>query len=117
MQNVLTGDLLGTAHTIHSIQKLHQESMQELGKWQVNFSVEIIPSTMSIKVTASKPNGKGIIRTIDFSDVEYYSNDPDSLVQMAVEDAYNALIKQELINELGPLLTRAITNSVKMKNK
>lgn len=118
MEDLTRGsDIAALSTSLTNTQRLLREAADIVGRWQVNFDVEIVPQTMSIKIVARKANGAGIIKTIEFGDIEYYSTDPDTLVQMIVADVYDVLLRQELTNELAPTLTRAIANCMRMKSK
>lgn len=118
MEDLTRGsDIASLSTSLANTQRLLREAVDIVGRWQITFDVELIPHTMSIKVVARKSNGAGVIKTIEFGDIEYYSADPDTLVQIIVEEVYSVLLKQEITKELAPKLKMAVTNCMRMKSK
>lgn len=110
-------DIAALSTALANTQRLLREANALLGKWKISFEVELIPQSMSIKIYAKKSNGAGVIKTVEFGDIEYYSNDVETLVQIVIEEVYVALLKQDLTQELAGPLARAVTNCMRMKDK
>jgi len=106
------GDNVTMMQTINSLKKLLADARLGQSRWQVTFEVSVVQPVRDIKIVAKKLDGSGVIKTVSYQDVLYYKDDPSTLLQIIIEQMYVALIKQELINELGPKLTQAIRNCI-----
>ena len=89
----------------------------DLAKWKVEVAVEVVISSLQLKITAKKPNGQGFIKTFNREDVAYYSNDPDSLIQELVDVIFENLLKQQIKDEITRPVTQAIKNIDKIMGK
>lgn len=111
-------DLTGAMTVIKAQTDLLTAAIKDNSHWKIEFAVEMNPQTLDIRVTAMKPHGGGgVAKTLLKEDVLYYQNDPSSLIESVAEEIYVALLKDQIKNELGPQLTRAINVVAHIENK
>lgn len=87
-----------------------QEAMSDLGKWKIDFKFEIMPTNFDFRVTMNKGNGAGFIRTFTVQEVLYYKDDPQSFIVMIAELAFVKLLKEVIINDITPSVSKAVVN-------
>lgn len=112
------GELTDALTTIRVQTDRMLQMAEDLKKWKVEWTVEIVPSTFEIKVTAMKPfGGGGVIKTISKEDALYYQNDPNSLADSVAEEVFDAILKDVFRKELRDKLSRALLVASKMDEK
>jgi hypothetical protein len=110
-----SSDVVSHDYIVETLQKRLKAAEALVGKWNVTYDVAINGINKTISVNAHKSNGSGFIWTISKEDADYYADDPSTLIQMIVQEVYERLIKQELTNDLTPLLIRAVRNAAKLQ--
>lgn len=109
-------DLMAAENTINALQNQLTASKVLLQKYHLNFEVELKPD-FSVRVRVTRLDGKGFIKTIPVEDIQYYSSDIETLINQIVDDTVDNLVKIQIKNDLSPVLTRAIRNSLKVLDK
>ena len=103
--------------TIKNLTDNLNEAQKNISKWMINFDVEINISTLDIRISAIKPNGGGVIKTLLKDEVMYNSVDISGLTNSIVDEIYSVLLKEQMYNQLHDKLLKASLNVCKMKDK
>ena len=112
------GDATATQATLRILTQQLKQAQEVLSRWKVDFTVEVDGATLDIRVTALKPyGGGGVIKTIQKSTVLYYSDDRASLIQSVVQEIFEALLRDELVEALNVPLTSAVQTVLQVNNK
>lgn len=103
-------DMVSAMGTIKNQGEKLTAALAELAKWQIAISVEVVPETLDLRITARKGAKLGFISTIPKDEVVYFSQDADALIDNILTDVYEKLLKEQLRNEHTDVLSKAIKN-------
>jgi hypothetical protein len=96
--------------------RLQTEKLKELqlllSQWQIEFDVTVSMEPIAIEIRAIKPHGgKGLIKTISYDDILYYSQDVQGMVEVITQDIIDALLKPQIKEALASKVSKAVANS------
>jgi hypothetical protein len=111
---VRASDITDAMTTIRVQKDKLVEALNELSKWKIEAHVEVVPSTLELKVTVQKLNGQGFIKTFTKEQALYYKDDPATLVTTVVMLIEQQLITPTLVEELTPQVSAALKNITKI---
>lgn len=109
MHDLVRASDLADAHQklIVAAEKI-KEASADLGKWKIDFKFDIMPTNFDLRVTMSKDNGAGFIRTFNVQEVLYYKDDPRAFVLMLAEMAFVKLLRDVIANEISAPVTKSL---------
>lgn len=102
------GDLTDAHHKLTVLSQRIAEASIELGKWQIHFKFEIIPVTFDFRVTMTKENGAGVIKTFTLSDIMYFKDDPQAIVDSVLHTAFDSLLKPIILEQIASPIAKSI---------
>ena len=112
-----SSDVTSNEYIIGVLKENLQEAQKQALKWGIVFEVKIetVPA-FCINIMA-KNGKKAFVKHVSLSDVQYYADDPNALVNEVAEATYNALLKDMIREELRDPLKKAIINCNRMSTK
>jgi hypothetical protein len=107
------------AVTIGALNTKLAEANADLNKWKINILADVVstPNGFGVKLNVFNGNEQGFIKTIDTADVLYFADDPSVLINQIVEDVHEHLLKNQIKNTIGALVTRALRNAKTRQDK
>lgn len=114
---IRASDLTEAMTTLKAMSNKLIAAVEDVNQWKVEITYEVVPSTLDFKINVKKGNGNGFIKTIKFEDIQYYSNDPDSLTELLINDIINNLYKPQLRQMIQAPMTRSVKNICLMSGK
>lgn len=109
-----SSDVTSNEYTIRVLKENLVEAQKQATKWGVTFDIKIETVPQFCIVISAANGGKAFIKHIPLNDVQYYADDPNTLVNEIAEAVYNALLKNMLRDELRDPLKKAIINCNRM---
>lgn len=107
---VRASDITDAMTTIRVQKDKIVEALDELSKWKIETTVEIVPETLELRVTVQKLNGQGFIKTFTKEEALYYERDPNTMVQNVIELIVERLVTPVLVDELSLTIKHALQN-------
>jgi len=113
-----SGDIVAAMSKIAALEAQLAAARAELARWKIEFSVDIVPETLDVVVTAVKPfGGGGVRKTLAHADIEYYAYDKLTLIGEVGDEIYSAMLKEVVAQELNPKLARAVDTVTGLNKK
>jgi hypothetical protein len=114
------GNLLRESDMVEavSMNRMLTEKVKELSEITANWEIRVTAEALSdvnkgfgLKITAFKTNGSGFSKTYSEEDIQYFVEDPETLVSELVDEIFTHLLKDQIRNGVTPLLTRGLRNA------
>jgi hypothetical protein len=106
------------AVTIGALNTKLTEANAELAKWKISILADVVSTDegFGVKLNVFNGNEQGFIKNIGTVDVLYYANDPAVIIDQIVADVHEHLLKTQIRNTVGPLVTKALRNAGQRQN-
>lgn len=91
----------------------------DLAQWKMDIDVDVVPDKdkLGLKITVTKQNGTGFFIIVNAAEVEYYSDDIDTLVTKLTERAFDLLFRDQIRNVITTPVTKAVENIKFIRSK
>jgi hypothetical protein len=112
-----SSDETALVNTVKALQTNLADALATVNKWaiEVDVRLETVPSfAISVNV---KRGAVVYYKLIPLADVQYYAEDPETLISEIAESVYHSLLKNNIRDELRPLITKALINCNKMATR
>jgi hypothetical protein len=111
-------DLAEASGVIATLQDQLREANTDLAKWKIELLASVYRDQMtneiSLKVTVTKPNGQGFIRSYDQEQLLYVANDPYVLITALTDEIIENLLLKTIREEITTPISNAVKNGVRM---
>ena len=98
--------------------KVLSEKLMHVSKianeWEINIKTEVDPKSLDLKITVFKGNNQGFIKTITAQEIQYFSVDTNTLIEMLCTEIFEKLLKHQVVQVIGGPVTKSIINVNKM---
>lgn len=86
----------------------------ELAKWKIYVAVELKPSVydgLELLISVAKNNKQGFVYAVSPATIAKYSDDPNTLVSILVDEVLERLFKEQIRDVLTGPVTQALANA------
>ena len=103
--------------TVKNLQQHLSESRQSLEKWGLSVRVELKTEPLLSVLISVSVGGHAYVKYLSLSDVQYYVGDPETLISEIADDAYRALLKNNIRDEIRDPIKKALINCNRMASR
>ena len=103
-------DITSKEYALRVLSENLKEALGLVNKWGIAFDIKLEMSPALHIIVIAKCGQNAYLKTVHLSDIQYYSEDPETLISEIVESTFDALIKNTLRDDLRDPLKKALIN-------